>query len=73
MYAPSTLQCLELFGCFYELTEGTKTAVSQGIIAQAEETFMECDDHIVLAQLIRGNLGLSDCVQQLSITLVHTI
>ena len=43
-------QVLELFGCSYELTEGTNTAVSQGIIVQAEETIMKCDDHIVLAQ-----------------------
>ena len=43
-------KCLELFGCSYELTEGTNTDVSQGIPFQAEETIMECDDHIVLAQ-----------------------
>ena len=70
----NSLQCLELFGCSYELTEGTNTAVSQGIKLQAEETIMECDDHIRLnIQLIRDNLELSDCVQQLSSTLVHTI
>ena len=30
-------QCLELFGCSYELTEGTNTAVSEIITAQAEK------------------------------------
>ena len=46
----NSLQVLELFGCSYELTEGINTAVSQEIHLQAEETIMECDDHIVLAQ-----------------------
>ena len=35
---------------FLWLTEGTNTAGSQGIIAQAEETTMEYHDNIVLPQ-----------------------
>ena len=50
VYPINSLQVLELFGCSYELTEETNTAVSQGIIVQAEETIMECDDHKFLAQ-----------------------
>ena len=70
----NSLQCLELFGCSYELTEGINTAVSQGIISQAEETILECDDHIVLVQctIIRGTSELSDCVHQLSSTQMHS-
>ena len=35
--ASNSLQCLEMFGCSYELTEGTNTVVSDRVIPQAEE------------------------------------